>query len=102
MKRRGWTQNELAKRSGVSQFTVSSVLSGKRSPGAGFCVKVAGALGLPPEMLLRRAGILPQDVKLPPDIDNTTTQEIFTLLRNLPPEKRKEALRLLKCFAHSE
>ena len=99
LNRRGWSQNELGRRAGISQFAISSVLSGKRSPGAGFCVKIAAPLEVSPVYVLQLAGILPQDVELPPDIDSATTQEIFTLLRNLPPEKREEALQFLKFLA---
>ena len=33
---RGWSQSELARRAGVSQFAVSSVISGNRNPGADY------------------------------------------------------------------
>ena len=57
--RRGWSQSELARRAGVSQFAVSSVISGNRNAGAEFCIKIAQALNEPPEKLLRLSEILP-------------------------------------------
>jgi transcriptional regulator with XRE-family HTH domain len=96
LKSRAWSQNELARRAGISQFAVSSVLSGKRKPGATFCVKVAQAFRASPVYALQLAGILPEDTKLPAGIDDEAVKEILTIARNLPPEKRAEALRYLR------
>ncbi len=57
--RRGWSLRELGRRSGLSGAVISEVARGKQCPGLRFCVQVAGAFGLPPESVLRRAGLLP-------------------------------------------
>lgn len=90
--RRGWSNSELARRAGISQAIVSRVLSGDREAGSDFCVKVALALNESPEKLLRLAGILPT----PADSDDPTLTEIHNLVDNLPPAKRRDALRYLR------
>lgn len=86
--RRGWSHNELARRAGVSQPNVSAIAKGQ-NPGCDFCIKIAAALEVPPEKVLRLAGILPSD--LPSDDSNL--QELIELARSLPPEEREELLK---------
>ena len=70
---RGWTNSELARRADVGFSTVSRVFSRQQNPGLDFCIGVARALDLPPEDVLRRAGLLPP---LPPSV--TEEREIVT------------------------
>jgi transcriptional regulator with XRE-family HTH domain len=57
--KRGWSNSELARRASVAPATVSMIISGKSNPGLDFCVGVARAFNVPPEDVLRRAGLLP-------------------------------------------
>lgn len=52
---RGWSQGDLAKRSGVSKATVSKVERGEMSPTANILVRLAGAFDLTLAGLLVRA-----------------------------------------------
>lgn len=56
---RGWDQADLVRRSGVSQSQVSRIMTGTRNPGPETSKAIARALRLPPEDVLRQAGILP-------------------------------------------
>lgn len=87
--RRRWSHNELARQAKIPQSTVSSVLSGNRKATADFCIKIAQALGEPPEKVLRQARILP----LTPASEDDTLQELIELARSLPPEDREELLK---------
>lgn len=98
LKRRNWSHNELARQAGLSQSTVSSVISGNRNAGADFCVKVASALDVPPEMLLKMAAILPSDS---PPLDDPTLQELIELAKNLSPNQRRELLRYTRYLYQS-
>ena len=60
LQKRGWSIRELARRSGVSHTAVSYVMSGQREAGLRFCNGVARALDVPPEIILRLAGRIPQ------------------------------------------
>lgn len=92
LEQRGWSYSELARRTGLSQSLVSKTLLGERHPSADFCVKVAQALGEPPEKVLRLAGILPTG----PASDEDTLQELIELARSLPPEDQKEILEYVR------
>ena len=59
LERRGWTQTELARRAGLVPSYMSMVMNSQKQPSTGFCVKVATALGMSPERVLRIGGYLP-------------------------------------------
>ena len=93
LKVRQLSQRELARQSGVSQTRISQTLSGDIPVSAEFCIKVASALEVSPEYLLRLAEILPSESAVS---ENATTQEIIELLKNLTPEQQQEALTYIK------
>lgn len=51
-KKRGWTQEDLAGRSGVQAGEVSRMEAGKRDPQVSTLLKLARALEVPPGQLL--------------------------------------------------
>ena len=88
---RGWSQSKLAKLAGVSKTAISDAISGKNPPKFDVCVAIAKALRLPPEEVLRKAGLLPKQSS-----NVTEDQErLLYLFNNLTPEKQKYALKLL-------
>lgn len=60
LEERGWSMRELSRRSGMSHGTISDVLNDRTNPGLDFCVGVARALDVPPENVLRMAGLIPR------------------------------------------
>jgi XRE family transcriptional regulator, regulator of sulfur utilization len=51
-KERGWSQQELADRAGISMQTVSNLETSRHVPGIVTLSKIAGALGVPlPDLL---------------------------------------------------
>ena len=93
LKVRQLSQRELARQSGVSQTRISQTLSGDIPLSADFCIKIAQALEISPEYLLRLAEILPPEVT---SSEDATTQEITELLKHLTPEQRQETLNYIK------
>lgn len=61
MKKRGWSQADLAKKADVSRATISRVISGTRNVGPDLCLSLAIALKVPAEEIFRIAGILPPE-----------------------------------------
>lgn len=53
---RGWTQDELANRSGINRTYISGLENGERNIGLLNLVRLAAALGVPPDELLRWDG----------------------------------------------
>ena len=92
LEKRHWSQRELARQSGISQALVWQVLAGDVTPSADFCIKVAQGLNEPPEKLLRLAQILPPALSE----NDPTLQDLVDMVRNMPPEKRKEAMRYIR------
>ena len=48
----GWSQNELARRSGVRQPSISLIIAGKRTPGAHVIIALAKTLSVTTDWLL--------------------------------------------------
>lgn len=94
---RGWSNSELARRAGVVPSTVSMILSGQKRPGLEFCVGVARALRMPPEVVLRRAGLLPS---LPDPVEEE--QEAVGILRGLTDSARRTVMQMLRGVARAE
>lgn len=99
IKQRGWSQREFARRSDISHPLVSQVLAGDVTPSADFCIKVANALEVLPEKILRLAGILPSP---PASEDDSTIAEIVDIVKTLSLPQRKLALRLLYSLYQNE
>ncbi len=91
MKNRGMTQSELARKANISQAAISHILSNRRNPGNGLCESIARALRLPPELVFRKAGLLPPAVP-----QDEYQEELLHLLQQLPPEERQEILELVR------
>jgi transcriptional regulator with XRE-family HTH domain len=93
LKERAWSSSELARRAGLSQSSVSNVLTGKQIPGLEFCKGAAKALEMPADRLLRLAGHLeyvPEAV--------AEEQEAVRLFRTLNEQMRGVALSVLRAL----
>ena len=90
---RAWSSSELARRAGISQSSVSNVLTGKQVPGLEFCKGAAQALGISADRLLRLAGHLEP---MPPEV--VEEQEAVRLFRALSAQMRGVALSVLRAL----
>ena len=70
---KGWSNKELARKSGMSPAAVSQVLTGRQKPGVEFCLGVADALQEPPTKVFRLAGLLPKN----PDGDEVLEDIVY-------------------------
>ena len=74
LKRRGWTQSELASRGGFTGAALSKMLSRERMPGIDICKGIAQAFGMKDVDVLRISGLIDPDVEMvdySPAIRNT-------------------------------
>lgn len=85
MNKRGWSNSELARRAEIVPSAVSMVVSRQRGPGLEFCKGVARALKVPPDQVLRKAGLLPQ---LPDGAADT--QQLLDYYKSLSSRAREE------------
>ena len=86
---RGWSQSELARRTGLNQGNLSRVLSGDRQPGSDVCNAIARALRIPPEKVFRAAGLLPA---LSGSEDDIKIGELLDIVKQLNQAERQDVL----------
>lgn len=95
LKKRGWSGQEFARQVGLTQPYVSRILTGRQPPSANFCNRVAIALDVPPETVLRLAGILPGE-PASTGTHGPVTQELILLSENAPPDRRRFFLDIVR------
>ncbi len=93
LKEHNISQSELARRAGVTRGAINGILMGARGPGVDLCKGIAKALEIPPEQVLRAAGLLPPAVNIDEDIekiiheveklDKTDQGEVLAYIRML-------------------
>lgn len=84
---RGWGQADLANRAGINRQVVWGYLNRRKKPSEDILIKIANALEIPPQEILRAAGVLPTEsnhdaiteaiVHLIGDLDTSTKQDIL-------------------------
>ncbi len=97
LRERGWSQRELARRSGMSHSTISDVLGNVRRPSWDFCASVAAAMGQNPDQLFVLAGLKPQ-----PAGPVSEESEALAILRELDHSLRLAAVAMLRGLAGKE
>jgi len=93
LNKRGWSNLELSKRSGVATSTISMIVSGQNKPGYNFCVRISRPLKLPPEIVLRKAGLLPKKPE-----DNELNEQLLFLFEKLPSEQKSLVLLMIRAL----
>ncbi len=61
MLNKGINQVDLSKKSGMTQATISRVLSEQRNPGINFCEAISRVLNYPLDEVLSIAGLIPNN-----------------------------------------
>ncbi len=90
---RGWKPSDLAREAGINQGTLSNVLNGVRGAGLDFCTRVAEALRLPPEFVLRQACLLPPTTESSP-----RAVEMAHLFDQLPLADQERAVAIARAL----
>ena len=88
---RSWRPADLARAANLPDATISHILNGNRRAGPEGCNALAQALDEPPEKIFRLAGLLPS---VAPAVEDE--REAVTILRDLPPDLRTAAMRMLR------
>ncbi len=61
---RGWKQADLARAADVPRGSINNLLTNMRKPGPELCTAIAEALTYPPEIVFRKAGLLPEEIEV--------------------------------------
>jgi transcriptional regulator with XRE-family HTH domain len=88
LKKREWSQADLARKSGVSTGQIARVMDNTRGVGPESLVQIARALSIPPVHVFEMAGILPTGSKN--DADEWSSRMIG-MLNEIGPEGREFA-----------
>lgn len=91
---RGWSFREMARRGGLSSGAISNVMTGNAPAGWDLCVGIARALEVAPEIVFRKAGLLPS---LPPAVEEE--REVVGIVRSLPDGVRRTVITMLRSLA---
>jgi transcriptional regulator with XRE-family HTH domain len=94
---RRWSMRELARRTDVSESTISRIVSGKRNPSSALCRRIAEALRVPPERVFREAGLLPDYAD-----ESPRTREALYLFRKLPEDERRRILLIMRTLLEEQ
>jgi transcriptional regulator with XRE-family HTH domain len=92
--RRGWSQADLAKEAGVSTGTIGTIEAENRMPYIQTLRKIADALGVSVESILRETGEIAEEKQ-----EDETLTRMLELARKMPERRRREALRILEVIA---
>lgn len=87
LEERGWSQQELSRRAGLSQSAISMVLNG-REPGWDFCEKIAGPLGKSTRAVMELAGKLER----PPSVGDPHLDNLLDIAQNLDENRLQQTL----------
>lgn len=88
LNKRGMTQAELSRRSGISPGHITKVLNGERGLGEQALRGIADAFHVPPDIVFRKAGLLPE---LP--VNDEMKEELIFLFDMLPDREKLIILR---------
>ena len=91
LNRRGWSRSEAARRGHISASMMDKVINEIANPGLDFCNAIARAFCIPPEDVLRRAGLLP-----PAPPESASLNEALFLFRQLHPDTQDQVLAMLR------
>jgi len=94
VQKRGWSFRQLADRAGSTIGTVSRVMNQHQDPTADFCHGIARALGVPPERVFRKAGLLPPHII--GDEDQDRKNELLDYYESLRDNDRDTAVALIR------
>ena len=88
MKKRGWTQADLSKAAGINRQVISTYVNRQRKkPEVDVLVSIARALKIPPETVMRAAGLLPKT-----DQSTQQSQELLYLFDQLKQAWQEDLL----------
>ena len=93
--RRGMSQADLARKSGVSRTAISDVISGSSKPGFRLCRGIADGLRLPFLTVLLQAGLVRESDIFTMDGLSSDERSLLHGFRTLVPNDRDSILRIV-------
>lgn len=88
MRIRGWRLMDLARAANVAPSSVTRVVSEGKPPGPDVCTALAHALDIPPALVFRKAGLLPEM----PDETQQLAPELIAVFTSLSEADQKQVV----------
>jgi transcriptional regulator with XRE-family HTH domain len=102
LNQRGLTQTDLARRTGIGNSQISRIVRMERGVGPESAKAIARAFGIKPEVVFRKAGLLPpapeqpteqspdilEMIRLYNDLEDADQQEVLAIIRTIVKEKK--------------
>lgn len=89
--KRGWTQSDLSRESGIHTAAVSYLIGGSRKVGLSSAIGLSKAFNMPLEEILVAAGFMPWL-----EIDSTKEAALIQIFRRLTPKEQDRAIDYLE------
>jgi len=93
LEKRGMSQADLSRSSGITTAQMSRIISGTRGAGKKTLTAIAHALRLPPDLVFEKAGILPPTTEL-----TLLQRSIMGLVKNLPDNDLQMFYTMLRTY----
>ena len=94
---RNWSKADLSRASGISPAHITRIMKREQSPGPDTCNSIARALKMPPEVVFRLAGLLPENSQYPDD--PPTLKEWIQLYLFADPNERDRMLEVARTLS---
>ncbi len=90
LKKREWSQSDLARRAGVSRSAISDIITGKRNIGRDLAISIASAFNVPLDEVFRASGLLP------PAETSARFRQVDHLLSQLEDDEQEGVVEFIK------
>ena len=94
---RNWSKADLARASGLSSAQITRIVKREQNPGPESCSEIARAFKMPPEMVFRIAGLLPQESQYPDE--PPTLREWIRIYLLADPDERDRMLEVARTLS---
>lgn len=101
MKKRGWQQADLARKSKVAESTLSRILNGERGAGTRVARRLAHAFGVDEDVVLYRSGAKSRDPGSTTEGLDPVALDILQMLENRSDAEKTAALAALTALFDS-
>ncbi len=98
LNKRGWSQSDLARATKLSRGAIGNVIRHERNPGAEMLRAIAKAFQISPDIVFRKAGVLPESPELAQS-QKRKIEQLMYLIEHLPEEDQNEIIKMMETVA---
>lgn len=88
LKKRNWSQSELARRAGVAHGTISNLINGNKGVGESTLNAIANAFHIPAVEVFRQAGLIPKVPKV-----SVREEQLLFMFRRMTEDQQDDVIK---------